>query len=131
MKIENIKFKAKRLDNGQWVSGDLTHSLDCKLNILGFVEEDDGRMGFTGAYQIAPDTVCQFTGLKDCDGNEIYEGDILEGDLKCEIVYTKGTFAAFSISYDKREYSYPLCYFVREDGTVDGKVVGNKFDKEK
>lgn len=34
------------------------------------------------------------------------------------------------ISYDKREYSYPLCYFVREDGTVDGKVVGNKFDKE-
>lgn len=131
MKIENIKFKAKCLDNGEWVTGDLAHSLDGKINILGFVEEDDGRMGFTGAYQIAPDTVCQFTGLKDCDGNEIYEGDILKGDLKCEIVYTKGTFAAFSISYDKREYSYPLCYFVREDGTVDGKVVGNKFDKEK
>lgn len=130
MKIENIKFKAKRLDNGQWVSGDLAHSLDGKLNILGFVVED-GRMGFTGAYQINSATVCQFTGVKDCDGNEIYEGDILKGDLKCEIVYTKGTFAAFSINYDKREYSYPLCYFVREDGTVDGKVVGNKFDKEK
>lgn len=130
MKIENIKFKAKRLDNGQWVSGDLAHSLDGKINILGSVGEE-GRIAFSEAYQIAPNTVCQFTGLKDCDGKEIWEGDILKGDLKCEIVYTKGTFAAFSISYDKREYSYPLCYFVREDGTVDGKVVGNKFDKEK
>lgn len=26
MKIENIKFKAKRLDNGEWVEGDLKHS---------------------------------------------------------------------------------------------------------
>ena len=130
MKIENIKFKAKRLDNGQWVSGDLVHSLDGKLNILGSVGEE-GRMAFSEAYQINSATVCQFTGMRDREGNEIYEGDILKGDLKCEIVYTKGTFAAFSISYDKREYSYPLCYFVREDGTVDGKVVGNKFDKEK
>lgn len=47
---------------GQWVSGDFAHSLDGKLNILGFVEEE-GKMGFTGAYQIAPDTVCQFIGL--------------------------------------------------------------------
>lgn len=130
MKIENIKFKAKRLDNGQWVSGDLAHSLDGKLNILGSVGEE-GRMAFSEAYQINSATVCQFTGIRDREGKEIYEGDILKGDLKCEIVYTKGTFAAFSISYDKRVYSYPLCYFVREDGTVDGKVVGNKFDKEK
>ena len=26
MKIEDIKFKAKRLDNGEWVKGDLVHS---------------------------------------------------------------------------------------------------------
>lgn len=28
MKIENIKFKAKRLDNGKWVIGDLSHSYE-------------------------------------------------------------------------------------------------------
>ena len=26
MEIRNIKFKAKRLDNGEWVKGDLVHS---------------------------------------------------------------------------------------------------------
>lgn len=62
--MRTIKFKAKRKGKGQWVSGDLAHSLDGNLNILGFVEEE-GKIGFTGAHQIDPDTVCQFTGFLD------------------------------------------------------------------
>ena len=130
MKIENIKFKAKRLDNGQWVSGDLVHSLDGKLNILGSVGEE-GRMAFSEAYQINSATVCQFTGMRDREGNEIYEGDVLDGEPECEIVFTKGTFATRSIDYNGNVILDPLYYFQREDGVFDGKVVGNKFDKEK
>ena len=66
--------------DGQWYSGDLAHSLDGKLNILGFVEEEEGKMGFTGVHQIAPATVCQFTGILDKNGKEIYEGDVLRSD---------------------------------------------------
>lgn len=76
MKTENIKFKAKRLDNGKWVKGDLAHSLDGGLNIFGFTREN-GVDGYSGVHLIDTRTVCQFTGDKDMRGKEIYIGDII------------------------------------------------------
>lgn len=127
MKIENIKFKAKRLDNGKWVEGDLIHKETYVC--IGYLSSEIHNI--TRVQRVDPSTVCQFTGLKDCEGKEIWEGDILEGESKSEVVYTKGTFTIFFIGYNKRVFSYPLCYYIKEDGTVDGKVIGNKFDKEK
>ena len=83
--------------DGQWVSGDLAHSIDGKLNILGFVEE--GKMGFTGVHQIAPSTVSQFTGFLDKNGKEIYEGDVLIEDGDALPVFSSKTRFPCSIVF--------------------------------
>lgn len=128
MKIENIKFKAKRLDGKGWVCGYFYEENGNTYIIENRQKESMLNRNLT--YQVDPSTVCQFTGLKDSEGKEIWEGDILEGESKSEVVYIKGTFTIFFIDYNKRVFSYPLCYYIKEDGTVDGKVIGNKFDKE-
>lgn len=79
--MRTIKFKGKRRDNGEWVSGDLAHSLNGNLNILAF-DTQDGVVGFSGAYPVDPNTICQFAGMKDIEGNEVWEGDILDGGCR-------------------------------------------------
>ena len=123
MKIENIKFKAKRLDNGKWVCGYYYEE-----NGNTYIIEDrqkDSVLNRNEAVLIEPSTVCMYTGLKDCEGNELWEGDILEGEPNCEIVFFKGTFATRFINYNGEECVDPLHYFIKEDGTVECKVIGN------
>lgn len=120
MKVEDIKFKAKSILDGAWVQGDLIHKEDGKIAIL--------RNGFNVS-EVDPSTVCQFTGLKDCEGKEIWEGDIVEREIydlykgfvkaKAVIEYSVGAFVAMvGIA------PYPLY-------SQDFKVVGNKFDKRR
>lgn len=127
MKPENIKFKAKCLDNGEWVEGDLIHKETYVC--IGYL--CSGIPNITRVRRVDPSTVCQFTGMKDYKGNEIWEGDIVHDsyDLLCidnlyEVVYIEeeGTFAFKSL--DKVDNYEPFV------NLFEVYVIGNKFDKE-
>lgn len=121
-----IKFKAKKLSDGEWVEGDLYH------NVRGFeccIGQQEKKGVFV--YPVDPATVCQFTGLKDRDGNEVWEGDILEREIpkgtsdvvirRAAVEFDEGHFA---LGYNM---TYPLGYTLGE-GLF--RVVGNVFDEK-
>lgn len=121
--MRTIKFKGKRRDNRERVEGSLIRSTD------GIKERAYIVDNFYSIIGVEPSTVCQFTGFKDIEGNEVWEGDILDGRIKGEVVFMFGTFALHPLDCNKREVFAPLYYFRLGDKTLDLKVIGNKFDK--
>lgn len=119
-----IKFKAKRLDNGEWVKGNLRTSKSDNAMII--------PIEYSGTFPVDPYTICQFTGLTDCEGNEVWEGDIIKNH---------------DFPFEKRTVTWANCQscFIPtdKDGGHEGRclsflvlfkkwtVIGNKFDKEK
>ena len=120
--MRSILFKAKKLSDGKWVKGSLV-----KTPFGTFIEWYEDSI--CNKREVDPSTVCQFTGLKDCEGKEIWEGDVVECEIydlfkgsakvKAVIVYMDGAFVAIT---DGIPYSLYFKYI---------KVVGNKFDKDK
>lgn len=122
MEIGKIKFKAKKTLDGKWIKGDLVHHKDSD-NV--WITDYENQL----TSPVNPSTVCQFTGLTDYKGNEIWEGDIVEFetyDLYKGIVERKATIgytgSGFFAIVDDIPYTLSSKCI---------KIVGNKFDKEK
>ena len=74
--MREILFKAKRVDNGEWVEGLLwkkKYNDGNRIFISCFPDKDDNEE----VYVVCPETVSQFTGLHDTNGKRIFEGDIV------------------------------------------------------
>lgn len=136
-----ILFKAKRIDNGEWVEGSLITGVFCRLGqdipyIFCPSEADyDCFEDFSeenGIFEVQPDTICQYTGLTDKNGNKIWENDVVKVEsgvmgspfifgMIGKVVYEECAF--FIEPKDINETTYLFA-----DECAEIEVIGNIFD---
>ena len=122
MKVENIKFKAKKTLDGKWIKGDLVHHKDSD-NV--WITDYENQL----TSPVDTSTVCQFTGLKDCEGKELFEHDLIHFvgyNPIAEVVWSVSNCAFMALHENKHSY---FLHDVIKICKIE--KIGNKFDNEK
>lgn len=123
--MSEINFKAIRVITGAWV--------DCSPTIRNSeVFSNHKELGVINSYLIDTNTLCQFTGARDCNGAPIFEHDLLRckrtGSI-FEVVWSQDN-TSFSLMNTEFHVLYPTSTLGRMLRNRQLKVVGNKFDKK-
>lgn len=148
---ERYLFKAKRLDNGKWVQGYYTKVLDVFTNCeeAHIIFEPNAMFYSSGEtdgwYKVDPSTICQCTGLRDRNGNLIWENDIIHKPFYTDYdAYANSEAYTGRIQYEDGGWSIEI---IKPDGNVcvssiidmiayskdieHFEVIGNIFDNPK
>lgn len=126
--MREFLFRAKRLDNGEWVYGSYYHCCGTAYGATFIVVNDFGFI------EVIPHTVGQYTGLTDKNGKKIFEGDIVQyqPEYATEPIHSVVEYCADKFNYpafDLKNHDYEAngLQCAHEEG-VGCEVIGNIHD---
>ena len=142
--MREIKFRGKRVDNGEWAYGCFAEFVnyldgDTKPGIQVTNQVPSGFDRMIPAFEtelvgVIPETVGQYTGLFDKNGVEIYEGDIITTDLERPYLIVEYRNGAFMLNCNDGLDDYYDVFFGTSEESKEvykyGEVIGNIHNPE-